>query len=112
MSNYSFFQSVCGAGIMAEEEKAQSADQADAPAPKQSTESGSHISQRTTKYAAALSHLRPVGHLVMVVLACTALAFALLWLLDKVVYYYLARSYVDQVAQAFDLSPHLGPVLN
>ena len=35
----------------------------------------------------------------------------MLWFVDKVVFYYLARSYVDQVANALDLNPHLANAL-
>jgi hypothetical protein len=98
-------------GLMSNEKKAQSTNEADAVATEESPKNGSGLSRRITKHAAALSHLRPVGHFIIVVVACIALAFALLWLLDKVVYYYLARTYVEEVAQSFDLGPHLANAL-
>jgi hypothetical protein len=45
------------------------------------------------------------------VLGAVVGAIVLLWLVDKVVLYYLARSYVDQVASALDLNPHLANAL-
>ena len=45
------------------------------------------------------------------VLGAVVGAIVLLWLVDKVVFYYLARSYVDQVANALDLNPHLANAL-
>ena len=38
-------------------------------------------------------------------------AVVLLWLVDKVVFYYLARSYVGDVANAFEMNPHLANAL-
>lgn len=38
-------------------------------------------------------------------------AIGLLWIVDKVVFYYLTKSYVDQIADAFDLNQHLANAL-
>lgn len=38
-------------------------------------------------------------------------ALVLLWIVDKIVFYYFARSYVDQVADVFDLNEHLANAL-
>jgi hypothetical protein len=38
-------------------------------------------------------------------------AIVLLWLIDKIVFYYVARSYVDEVAKALDLNLHLANAL-
>ena len=35
----------------------------------------------------------------------------LLWLIDKFFFYYLTRSYIDEVAQVLDLNPHLANAL-
>ena|ERR1700722_3670931 len=51
--------------------------------------------------------------------ARVAIAFAaailvsalLLWLIDKFFFYYLTRSYIDEVAQVLDLNPHLANAL-
>src|SRR6516165_4296307 len=45
------------------------------------------------------------------VLGAVVAAVVLLWLVDKVVFYYLARSYVDDVANAFEMNPHLANAL-
>ena len=37
-------------------------------------------------------------------------AFVLLWLVDEIVLYYVAKSYVDAIADAFDWNPHLADV--
>jgi signal transduction histidine kinase len=46
--------------------------------------------------------------ILMSVLLLGALAF---WIFNEAIYYFLARSYVDQVANAFDLNPHLADAL-
>ena len=38
-------------------------------------------------------------------------AIILLWLVDKIVLYFIARSYVDAIAIAYDLNPHLADAL-
>src|SRR6516164_2090576 len=45
------------------------------------------------------------------ILGAIVAAVALLWLVDYVVSYYLARSYVDEVAIALDLNSHLANAL-
>ena len=45
------------------------------------------------------------------VLGAIVAAVALLWLVDNVIFYILARSYVDEVAIALDLNPHLANAL-
>jgi hypothetical protein len=48
-----------------------------------------------------------------VVALITALvaAVSLLWAIDKVIFYYVTKSYVDQIANAFDLNRHLANAL-
>jgi hypothetical protein len=38
-------------------------------------------------------------------------AISLLWVIDKIVFYYLTKSYVDEIADAFDLNHHLANAL-
>ena len=45
------------------------------------------------------------------VVAAILAAAILLWIVDKIVFYYLARSYVDEVADVFDLNVHLANAL-
>ena len=40
-----------------------------------------------------------------------AAALLLLWIVDKFVFYYLAQTYVDEVASVLDLNPHLANAL-
>ncbi|MEH6950718.1 hypothetical protein V4R08_05135 [Nitrobacter sp. NHB1] len=93
---------------MADDENDQSAESHVTP---ESQKRASGVFQRIRKRANTLSYLRPFGQIIIVAIACLVLAFALLWLLDKIFYYYLARTYVDQIAQTFDLNPHLANAL-
>jgi hypothetical protein len=43
--------------------------------------------------------------------AALIIAISLLWIIDKIVFYYLTKSYVDQIADAFDLNRHLANAL-
>ena len=58
-----------------------------------------------------LSGLGNSARLVFVIGATILGALLLLWLVDKVVFYYVARSYVDEVASALDLNVHLANAL-
>src|SRR5271156_3835702 len=49
--------------------------------------------------------------LILTAAAVILIAGALLWAVDKTVSYYVARSYVDQVASVFDLNKHLADAL-
>jgi hypothetical protein len=93
------------------DEKAHSANQAENSTAENSSTRISSFSERIRRYAVGLSNLQSVARLVVIVVAAIMLAFILLWFLDKVVYYYFARTYVEEVAHAFDLNAHLANAL-
>ena len=47
------------------------------------------------------------GRLLLSVVASIFAALLLFWIVDKIFYYYLVRSYVDQIASVFDLNKNL-----
>jgi hypothetical protein len=47
------------------------------------------------------------GRLLVSIVAGIFVALLLFWIVDKIFYYYLVRSYVDQIASVFDLNKHL-----
>ncbi len=51
------------------------------------------------------------GRLLLALVAGILAAIVALWIVDKVVFYYLARSYVEEVARVFDLNRHLANAL-
>jgi hypothetical protein len=53
------------------------------------------------------SSVRPAIQLIIAVVAILIPAVAAFWLVDKLFVYVLARSYVDDVADVFDLNKHL-----
>jgi len=70
-----------------------------------------YIRKVITSAADSISSLGNPGRLLLAFIAVILAALILLWIIDKVVFYYLARTYVDQVADVFDLNEHLANVL-
>lgn len=59
----------------------------------------------------SLSKLGITTRVVVTVVAAILAAYASLWIVDKLVFYYLSRTYVDQVASVLDLNAHLANAL-
>jgi hypothetical protein len=57
------------------------------------------------------SSVGPAVQLIIAVFAILIPALAGLWLVDKLFVYLLARSYVDDVADMFDLNKHLAKAI-
>ena len=60
---------------------------------------------------AAASGKRTVARVLLMLVAAIAAALVLLWIVDKIVFYYLAESYVAEVANVLDLNEHLANAL-
>jgi hypothetical protein len=60
---------------------------------------------------AFVSGLARPARVAIALVAAILVSALLLWLIDKFFLYYLARSYVDEVAQVLDLNPHLANAL-
>lgn len=60
---------------------------------------------------AAVSEARPLAVNVLRVAGFLVLAFIVYWVLDKVFVYKTSSSYVDEIAQVYDLNPHLAKAL-
>jgi hypothetical protein len=58
------------------------------------------------------SSIGPAVQLLFAAFAIIIPAAAALWLVDKLLLYYLARSYVDDVAKVFDLNNHLAKAIS
>ncbi len=58
-----------------------------------------------------VSGLGRPARVAIALVAAILVSVVLLWLIDKFVFYYLARSYIDEVAQVLDLNPHLANAL-
>jgi len=61
--------------------------------------------------AGPFSSLGSTARLALTLAVGLLAAVVLLWIFDKVVFYFLARSYVDQVSRVFDLNEHLANAL-
>jgi len=93
----------------------------DEPAKEQTTEKSAAQPAEVSSFWERIRHLIASGfgspnwlgsvRLWIGVLGAVFGAIVLLWLFDKVVFYYLARNYVDEVAKALDLDPHLANAL-
>jgi hypothetical protein len=60
---------------------------------------------------AFVSGLGRPARVAIALVAAILVSVLLLWLIDKFFFYYLTRSYIDEVAQVFDLNPHLANAL-
>ena len=60
---------------------------------------------------AAASGKRTVARVLLMLVAAITAALVLLWIVDKIVFYYLAESYVAEVANVLDLNEHLANAL-
>jgi hypothetical protein len=69
------------------------------------------IREFVTKAGRSISSLGFTARVLIILVAAILGAVISLWVIDKVVFYYLARSYVDQVANVFDLNDHLANAL-
>jgi tetratricopeptide (TPR) repeat protein len=105
-------------GDMEDQEKAIAAQNPD-DAAKGRTESSSQSSGRwhsmwwhyITTRLKMFSGLGGPARLFLMIVAAVFGAVILLWIVDKFVFYYLARSYIDEVADVLDLNPHLANAL-
>lgn len=70
-----------------------------------------YIRKSIASAAASISSLGITAHVLLTLVAVILAAAVLFWIADKVVFFYLARSYVDQVADVFDLNEHLANAL-
>ena len=70
-----------------------------------------YIRKFITSAAGSISSLGNPARLLLTFVAAILAALVSLWIIDKVVFYYLARTYVDQVAHVFDLNEHLANAL-
>jgi hypothetical protein len=61
--------------------------------------------------ASFLSALGRPARIAIALVAAILGSILLLWLIDKFFFYYLTRSYIDEVAQVLDLNPHLANAL-
>jgi len=61
--------------------------------------------------AAFVSGLVRSARFAIALVTAILVSVLLLWLIEKFSFYYLTRSYVDEVAQVLDLNPHLANVL-
>jgi hypothetical protein len=69
--------------------------------------SSDYIRKFITAATGSFSNLGNAARVVLTVAVVILAAIVLLWIVDKVVFYYLARSYVNQIANASDLNEHL-----
>jgi TPR repeat protein len=72
---------------------------------------GNSLRNFAERARASLTNSGSAGRLLLIAVAGIAGAFALLWVVDKIVSYYFARSYVEEIADAFDLNKHLTDAL-
>ncbi len=59
----------------------------------------------------ALGRFGSAARLLIIATAVLLFGALLFWLFNEAIFYFLARSYVEQVANAFDLDPHLADAL-
>jgi hypothetical protein len=59
----------------------------------------------------AVAKLSPLAQTVFIIFSVLLLGAVLFWVFNQAIYYFLARSYVEQIANAFDLDPHLADAL-
>jgi hypothetical protein len=85
------------------------------PASSSGSSSPTSISNRLNNVRASAGKLfgtlNKPARIALLLLAAAVVAALLLWVIDKLVFYYLARSYVDEVANVLDLNQHLANAL-
>jgi hypothetical protein len=59
----------------------------------------------------SLGRFGSAARLLIIAVAVLLLGALLFWVFNEAIFYFLARSYVEQVANAFDLDPHLADAL-
>jgi hypothetical protein len=59
----------------------------------------------------ALGKFSPLVRVLFILVGVLFLGAILFWAFNQAIYYFLARSYVEQIANAFDLDPHLADAL-
>jgi hypothetical protein len=102
---------------MEDQEKAinaQNSDEAakgDTETSSQSSSQWHSIGQYVRARLKAIPDLGGPARLFLMIVAVVFGAAILLWIVDKFVFYYLARSYIDEVADVLDLNPHLANAL-
>src|SRR5580704_10292025 len=72
---------------------------------------GNSLRNFAERARASLTNSGSAGRLLLIAVVGIVGAFALLWVVDKIVSYYFARSYVEEIADAFDLNKHLTDAL-
>jgi hypothetical protein len=105
-------------GDMEDQEKAitaQNTDEAAKGEAENSSQSSGHWHSMWWHYITTrlkmIAGLGGAAHLLFMLVAAVFGAVILLWIVDKFVFYYLARSYIDEVADVLDLNPHLANAL-
>ena len=58
-----------------------------------------------------LSHLGARRRLLAAIAACVVASVIAFWIIDKIIYFYVARRYVDQIGEAFDLNKNMANAL-
>jgi hypothetical protein len=86
--------------------------------PVQGAENQGHITSLKSRVektlgggVAFVSGLGRPARVAIALVAAILVSVLLLWLIDKFFFYYLTRSYIDEVAQVLDLNPHLANAL-
>lgn len=72
---------------------------------------GDYVRKFTATTAGSISALGNPARFLLTFVAAILGAIVLLWIADKVVFFYLARSYINEIAGAFDLNEHLANAL-
>jgi hypothetical protein len=71
----------------------------------------SDVQSARQRITGALGKFSPTVRTLFIVFSVLLLGAILFWIFNQAIYYFLARSYVEQIANAFDLDQHLADAL-
>src|SRR5258705_11863731 len=62
------------------------------------------VEKLRSRVGKSLGRLRPTGRIAVILLACLVVGGLIFWLCNELVYFFIARSYTQELADAYDLS--------